>query len=121
MTKNVASIFQQRIREIIEWRVSKCLICCIWLTTLLITFPAYAVDISQCWMVAEDRAEIITFEALRNDGTNVTLSGLMAHPEGTGPFPAIVMVHGSNGLFTPLLLWCYCRKIRQLGVHSPRP
>lgn len=34
------------------------------------------------------------------DGSGVTLDGYLAKPEGAGPFPAVVMMHGCGGLLT---------------------
>jgi len=38
--------------------------------------------------------------ALRQAGAAVQLSGYLYHPDGPGPFPAVVMLHGCSGLVT---------------------
>ncbi len=77
---------------------------------LLVASSAYAVDVNQCWMVAEGRAEVISFDAETADGRQVTLNGLLSSPDGTGPFPAIVMAGGGGGLYTP---YCYGAVVEQ--------
>lgn len=71
---------------------------------------AHAIDITQCSMVAEKLATVIEVPAQRHDGQSVKMEGILATPDGDGPFPAIVMVHGSNGLVTP---YCYGAVVRQ--------
>lgn len=45
--------------------------------------------------------EIVTFVGEPRDGrTAVRLEGVVLRPEGTGPFPALVMLHGCTGLRT---------------------
>ncbi len=44
--------------------------------TFLVASSAYAVDVNQCWMVTEGRAEVISFDAETADGRQVTLKGL---------------------------------------------
>jgi dienelactone hydrolase len=61
-------------------------------------------DISECSIVAEDRAELITFDARRANGAAAQLTGILAAPDGDGPFPAAVILAGSRRLYTPL---CY--------------
>ena len=55
-------------------------------------------------MVAEGRAEVVSFEAQMSDGKQVTLKGILVSPVGTGSFPAVVMLPGATGLVTP---YCY--------------
>ena len=75
---------------------------------LLVASSAYAVDVNQCWMVAEGRAEVISFDAETADGRQVTLKGLLSSPDGTGPFQGIVMLPGR--LITP---YCYGAVVEQ--------
>ena len=43
--------------------------------------------------------ERVTFPAIDTPGTSSTvLSGLLYRPAGSGPFPAVVGLHGCNGL-----------------------
>lgn len=39
-------------------------------------------------------------EAVRFPGPGLELAGLLRRPQGAGPFPAIVMMHGCSGLWT---------------------
>ena len=54
-------------------------------------------------------AESITFKSTSKseDGTPLMLTGILTKPEGTGPFPAIVMLHGCSGVqkFTQYESW----------------
>lgn len=78
---------------------------------LLVAGPARAVDINLCSIVADGRAEIVSFSARMADGTAVTLDGILAGPAGAGPFPAIVMLPGGHGLRTP---YCYRSVVERL-------
>ncbi len=47
--------------------------------------------------------EKVTFPSADGDlrgGTPTALTGMLYKPEGPGPFPAVVVLHGCNGLFT---------------------
>jgi dienelactone hydrolase len=47
-------------------------------------------------------SESVTFpSALHQVGAAVHLSGYLYRPDGPGPFPAVVMLHGCSGLLTP--------------------
>ncbi len=80
------------------------------LAAILFARPAAAVELERCRMVAEGTASIVSFPAQRHDGEAIRLDGVLARPAGPGPFPAIVMVHGSSGLLTP---FCYAAVVRQ--------
>jgi poly(3-hydroxybutyrate) depolymerase len=44
----------------------------------------------------------VEFSALGDfDGEAVQLSALQFRPRGAGPFPAIVLLHGCGGMYTP--------------------
>ena len=73
-------------------------------------YMAHAVDVNQCAMVAEKLATSIEIPAQRHDGQSVKLKGILAKPDGNGPHPAIVMLHGSTGLITP---YCYGAVVQQ--------
>ncbi|MDP6621531.1 MAG: hypothetical protein QF754_04600 [Alphaproteobacteria bacterium] len=64
----------------------------------------HAGDINECSIVVEGRAELIIFDARRANDTKVELTGILAGPDGDGPFPAVVILAGSRRLYTPL---CY--------------
>jgi poly(3-hydroxybutyrate) depolymerase len=58
------------------------------------------------WLVssaagAASGTQWVEFAALKEfEGTPVQLKALVHRPEGTGPFPAIVLLHGCGGMFT---------------------
>lgn len=72
---------------------------------------SHAGDITECSIVVEDRAELITFDARMANGKEVELTGILAGPDGDGPFPAVVILPGGSGLYTPL---CYREIVDQL-------
>jgi hypothetical protein len=67
-------------------------VACIWATT------AHAGDVSECSIVVEDRAELITFDARRANDTKVKLTGILTGPDGDGPFPAVVILAANRRL-----------------------
>ena len=78
---------------------------------LLFATPVYAVNIERCSMVSEGLTKVISFTARTAAGTEVTLKGLITAPDGEGPFPAIVMLPGAEGLVTP---YCYRAVVERL-------
>ena len=36
---------------------------------------------------------------------DITLTAELVAPQGAGPFPAVVMLHGCGGMLTPGLVW----------------
>src|SRR5262249_1183970 len=51
--------------------------------------------------VPPDPGESVTFVGEPRDGRGgARLDGVLVRPEGTGPFPAVVMLHGCTGLRT---------------------
>src|ERR1700729_786612 len=58
------------------------------------------------WLVSFSRAtlaaELVSFPSLDKSltgGAPTELRGLLVKPEGSGPFPAVVALHGCGGLF----------------------
>lgn len=66
--------------------------------------PAYAADVSECQMVVEGRAEVVNFDAEMAYRKKVRLRGLLAVPDGSGPFRPMVMLPGGRG---PRLPHCF--------------
>ena len=67
-------------------------------------YKANAVDVSFNSILPKMRAEMY-------DGKEI--SGLMYKPEGSGPFEAVVMLHGAGGIFPYQLNWA--RQLRDEG------
>ena len=42
--------------------------------------------------------EWVTFEGSSKTGDAITLKGILEKPQGKGPFPAVVMLHGCSGI-----------------------
>ncbi len=72
--------------------------------TFLIASPANAADVSKCQSVVEGRAKIISFDAEMAYGKKVRLRGLLAVPDGSGPFRPMVILPGGRG---PRLPHCF--------------
>jgi len=51
-------------------------------------------------MSTASQANSVTFKTLSPEvaGGDVTVSGLLSKPDGTGPFPAVVLLHTCGGL-----------------------
>ena len=87
-------------------------------SALAYTPAAEAVDISQCAMVADGQSEVITLESELDDGTAVTLSGILTKPDGEGPFPALLMLPGGGGLYTPYCNGVVAQQFAEWGYSS---
>ncbi|MEM7425700.1 MAG: dienelactone hydrolase family protein [Pseudomonadota bacterium] len=74
--------------------------------------PAHAIDITQCSMVARGESVVIPFAVRLDDGRDVTLSGILTKPSGSGPFPVILMLPGGGGLYTP---YCYAAVVERFA------
>lgn len=85
------------------------------LVVIMLASPVAAVDLTRCRMVAQKTATLVEFEARRHDGQAITLNGVLAKPPGVGPFPAVVMLHGSSGLLTP---FCYAAVAEQFVARG---
>lgn len=71
---------------------------------LLISGTTNARDISNCYLVADGRAEVVSLDAHMANGTAVEIDAILARPSGNGPHPAIVISPGGRGPFLP---YCY--------------
>ena len=75
--------------------------------------PAVAADISQCFMVAEGRAQVVDIAAQLDDGREMSVQGILHQPSGVGPFPAVIMLHGDGSLYTP---YCHGALAKQFAA-----
>ena len=55
----------------------------------------------QCQAVRSGQAEHIVFKARTEVGDEIPIDGIVMKPEGIGPFPAIVVLHGAPGISPP--------------------
>lgn len=89
------------------------------LTSLVIVFAALA-------FVRSAASETVSFEFAPQLGDSITLSAELTKPEGDGPFPAVVLLHGCSGVWRPwgdlwagrLVRWGYLAF--QVDSFSPR-
>jgi dipeptidyl aminopeptidase/acylaminoacyl peptidase len=79
------------------------LVCSFFLTGLILTSPSTAADI------IEEKLSIKTEDGL-------TLSALLVKPAGNGPYPTIMVNHGSDGLREEWKVWI--RKLAEKGYVS---
>ena len=55
--------------------------------------------------VAYGESKIVNFDVTEENVETVTLTGLLEKPEGKGPFPAIVLLHGCKGIDYWVMVW----------------
>lgn len=55
----------------------------------------------QCQSVIDGRTEQIEFSTWTENNRELPVDGIIAKPDGKGPFPAIVLLHGSGGFRPP--------------------
>lgn len=63
------------------------LVRCLFAVTLLVVSPTSAGDVTESSMVARGRAELISSGAQMASGTHVTLTGILAGPDGHRSLP----------------------------------
>ena len=68
---------------------------------LLARLTAFAVFVGILALARSAVSETITFDVVPALADPVTLSAELIKPEGAGPFPAVVLMHGCSGLWTP--------------------
>jgi len=62
---------------------------------LIIGIVAAALTFSS--VIAYGEPKMVTFDVTEQNAETVTLTGILKKPEGTGPFPAIVLLHSCDG------------------------
>lgn len=50
------------------------------------------------------------------DGTPVTISGILSIPAGSGPMPAVAIMHGCSGINSSQVAWA--RQLNELGIAT---
>jgi dienelactone hydrolase len=70
---------------------------CLIFTTLLATLMSFAVQAYA--------GKFVEFESGGGESKRVQLIGYLARPEGSGPFPAVVVLHGCGGFHQDMLAW----------------
>ena len=68
---------------------------------LLARLTAFAVLVGILALARSAGSETVSFDVAPALSNSVTLSAELTRPEGEGPFPAVVMLHGCNGLWRP--------------------
>ncbi|MEH2498960.1 dienelactone hydrolase [Bradyrhizobium sp. AZCC 1678] len=70
---------------------------CLILTTFLATLMGFS---AQAYA-----GKFVEFESGEAESKRVRLIGYLARPEGSGPFPAVVVLHGCGGFHQDMLAW----------------
>ena len=84
----------------------------VFLFLLVFALTPLSVDakkVDDCSTVINGEAQAVSFITKTKEGRNVSVDGVLVKPEGDGPFPGVVLLHGSNGIFPP---YCYKSKLR---------
>ncbi len=68
---------------------------------LLARLTAFAILVGTLALARSAASETVTFDVEPVLSNSVTLSAELIKPEGEGPFPAVVLMHGCNGLWRP--------------------
>lgn len=63
-----------------------------------VTFPGYDSEIADGYVYCPEKPELFPVHEIR-------LKGLLYRPEGSGPFPAAVLLHGCSGITSHLYWW----------------
>ena len=92
----------------------------------LARLTAFAVFAGILALARSAASESVTFDVAPVLSDSVTLSAELIKPEGAGPFPAVVLMHGCNGLWRPwgdlwagrLVRWGYV--VLQVDSFGPR-
>lgn len=74
--------------------------------------------VTDCTVVITGEAKVVSFATKTKEGQNVPVDGVLMKPDGKGPFPGMVILHGYGGVFPP---WCYGGPLRlfvELGYVS---
>ena len=81
---------------------------CLIFTTLLATLMGFAAD--------AHAGKFVQFESGGSESKQVQLIGYLARPEGGGPFPAVVVLHGCGGFHEDMLAWA--DRLRRWGYAA---
>ena len=68
---------------------------------LHVRLTAFAIIVGILAPARSAASESVTFDVTPELSDSVTLSAELIKPEGAGPFPAVVLMHGCNGLWKP--------------------
>ena len=84
---------------------------------VVLPYPVYS-KITDCIVVIAGKAEAVSFITKTKDGQQITVDGVLMIPDGKGPFPGMVLLHGHLGVYPPR---CYSGALRffvELGYVS---
>ncbi len=65
--------------------------------------------VTDCTVVITGEAKSVSFATKTKEGQNVPVDGVLMKPDGKGPFPGMVLLHGHGGVFPPR---CYGGALR---------
>jgi dienelactone hydrolase len=79
------------------------------LVILFVAPLAVYAKVADCNVVITGEAETVSFLTKTKEGQNVPIDGVLMKPDGRGPFPGMVILHGHGGVFPPR---CYGGALR---------
>ena len=56
-------------------------------------------EVADCTVVINGEAEAVSFVTKTPDGEQTPIDGVLMKPDGKGPFPGMVLLHGERGIF----------------------
>lgn len=92
---------------------------------ILLVFALFAVDpitadanVTDCTVVVNGEAKAVSFTTQTVEGKEVLVDSVLMKPEGKGPFPGMVLLHGHLGLYPPRCYEGALRLFVELGYVS---
>ena len=87
---------------------------------IFLSMAPYTADskITDCTVVITGEAEAVSFITKTKDEQQITVDAVLMIPDGKGPFPGMVLLHGHHGVYPPR---CYSGALRffvELGYVS---
>ena len=75
-------------------------------------------EVTDCTMVKNGEAEAVSFLTKIPNGEQVPIDGVLMKPDGKGPFPGMILLHGEFGIFPPRCAEGVLRFFVELGYVS---
>ncbi len=70
------------------------------IVSAVVPFAVYA-KVTNCTAVITGEAKAVSFTTKTKEGQNVPVDGVLMKPDGKGPFPGMIILHGHGGVFPP--------------------
>ena len=73
----------------------------LFLIFITVTPISVSADVADCTVVIAGEAKAVSFATKTKKGQEVPVDGVLMKPDGKGPFPGLVILHGERGIFPP--------------------